>query len=342
MMMNNSLKSQCNFPPGTVVKGKWHKHRYTLEKQLGFGANGIVYLAKDVTGLVAIKFSENNMSITSEVNVLKAFEKVQGSALGPSLLDVDDWENGNKTIPFYIMEYIEGPDLLSFIKQKGTSWHTVLTLQLLSELDRLHRTGWVFGDLKPENLIVTGPPPTIRCIDVGGTTIQGRAIKEFTEFFDRGYWGAGSRKADPGYDLFAAAMIMVNMAYPKRFQKNGRGIAQIQDIIKKDPLLSPYKDVLNKALKGEYTSASEMRQELLGTIANGHESNPRIQMKTAQSKSSTRNTSPKQSNVAAPIQKRRQYQRYQKKKSKGGVAETLLIIMIVGVLYFLYIYGQIL
>ena len=32
------------------------------------------------------------MSITSEVNVLKSFAKVQGSTLGPSLLDVDDWE----------------------------------------------------------------------------------------------------------------------------------------------------------------------------------------------------------------------------------------------------------
>ena len=36
--------------------------------------------------------SDNGTSITSEVNVLKSFAKVQGSALGPSLLDVDDWE----------------------------------------------------------------------------------------------------------------------------------------------------------------------------------------------------------------------------------------------------------
>ena len=35
---------------------------------------------------VALKMSDNGMSITSEVNVLKSFAKVQGSALGPSLL----------------------------------------------------------------------------------------------------------------------------------------------------------------------------------------------------------------------------------------------------------------
>ena len=32
-------------------------------------------------------------------------------------------------------------------------------LQFLNDLDNLHENGWVFGDLKPENLIVTGPPP---------------------------------------------------------------------------------------------------------------------------------------------------------------------------------------
>lgn len=58
----------------------------------------------------------------------------------------------------------------------------MLISQLLSSLSAIHREGWVFGDLKPENLIVTGPPPQIRCIDVGGTTKEGRAIKEYTEF----------------------------------------------------------------------------------------------------------------------------------------------------------------
>ena len=45
---------------------------------------------------------------------------------------------------------------LSFIQQKGKSWTTVLFLQLLNDLETLHQNGWVFGDLKPENLIVTG------------------------------------------------------------------------------------------------------------------------------------------------------------------------------------------
>ena len=193
-MMNHSMKNQFNFKPGTIIEGKWHKNVYTLIKELGYGANGVVYLAKWRNRDVAIKLSDNGTSITSEVNVLKSFAKVQGSVLGPSLLDVDDWGRKSGNVFFYVMEYIKGPDFMTFIKQKGSSWLSVLTLQLLSDLDRLHQNGWVFGDLKPENLIVTGPPAKIRCIDVGGTTMKGRAIKEFTEFYDRGYWGLGSER----------------------------------------------------------------------------------------------------------------------------------------------------
>lgn len=81
------------------------------------------------------------------------------------------------------MEYVRGPLLLDFVKQKGDEWIVVLMVQLLSNLAHLHQEGWIFGDLKPDNLIVSGPPATIRCIDVGGTTKAGRAIKEYTEFF---------------------------------------------------------------------------------------------------------------------------------------------------------------
>ena len=47
------------------------------------------------------------MSITSEVNVLKSFAKVQGSALGPSLLDVDDWERKSGIDSFYVWNILK-------------------------------------------------------------------------------------------------------------------------------------------------------------------------------------------------------------------------------------------
>ncbi|MED1471894.1 serine/threonine protein kinase [Bacillus salipaludis] len=325
-MMNHSLKSQCKVSPGTVISGKWHSNQYTILKELGYGANGVVYLANHKNTQVALKMSDNGLSITSEVNVLKSFAKVQGSALGPSLLDVDDWKTNRGQVSFYVMEFIKGPDLLTFIEQKGKSWIVVLMLQLLSDLEKLHQNGWVFGDLKPENLIVTGPPPKIRCIDVGGTTIAGRAIKEFTEFYDRGYWGLGSRVAEPSYDLFSLAMIMINTAYPKRFTKTTGGLSQLTEAIRQKPELHSLEKVMVNALKGHYTNARQMRQDLLALLTDEPLPKHRKMSKAAANNSSSPIPDLNKNNPKTR-------QQYRKKKKKTGWIETGVIAAVFIIFY---------
>jgi serine/threonine protein kinase len=357
-MMNHSLKNQCKLAAGTVITGKWHHNQYTITKELGFGANGIVYLAQSKNQYVALKLSDNGMSITSEVNVLKSFAKVQGSTLGPSLLDVDDWVRGTGTISFYVMEYIHGLSFLEFIETKGKSWMPIMVLQLLTDLEKLHTSGWVFGDLKPENLIVTGPPPKIRCIDVGGTTIQGRAIKEFTEFYDRGYWGLGSRKADSSYDLFAVAMIILNTSYPKRFNKTTGGINQLTQMINEKPELSKYKNFILSALLGQYTTAKEMRKHLLDIVGDSQSTSSRVARRQtqAQNQSQTRTKTQTQTRTQTSsvpkarlnaftgnthnhqnrqVPKQRQVQKTKSKSS--GVLETVFIVFFVTLLYAFYV-----
>lgn len=324
--MMNSMRNQCKAAPGTLVEGKWHKKRYTLIKELGYGANGVVYLAQRNRQPVAVKMSNSSASITSEVNVLKSFAKVQASALGPSLLDVDDWVTKTGTVPFYVMEYIQGPDLLNFLEQKGQAWLPVLFLQLLSDLEKLHQSGWVFGDLKPENLLVTGPPVQVRCIDVGGTTLQGRAIKEFTEFYDRGYWGIGSRKADPGYDLFAVAMIMINTVYPQRFRKDKGGMEQLAAMVKQKKSLKQYEGVILHALQGHYQSAAEMRRDLLAAVNQEKQSTQQSAVRQAQAS--------KAFSAACTSRSQRRAGR------KRGFMETVIIFLIVLSFYVIYLFGQ--
>ena len=332
MMMNHTLKSQCKVSPGTIITGKWHFNKYMIIKELGFGANGVVYLAKHKEAHVALKMSDNGMSITSEVNVLKSFAKVQGpSTLGPSLLDVDDWQTGRGLISFYVMEYIHGPSLLSFLQQKGKGWMPVLFIQLLNDLAKLHENGWVFGDLKPENLIIAGPPPKIRCIDVGGTTIQGRAIKEYTEFYDRGYWGLGSRRAEPTYDLFAVAMMMINSAYPKRFNKTNSGILQLREAVRQSPDLLPLEPVILKALQGHYTNAEQMRSGLLDCMTdqpNVKEGRKKVIPPASKSQL------PQNQYDSQPLTR----QRYRRNKKKRGLMEFIWITIVVALFYSLYIF----
>lgn len=265
MAMNRILKKQVSsIKPGTLIKGKFKGNTYLINGKLGEGAIGAVYLCQANRQVAALKISENQTSMSLEVNVLKSLEQVRGNRLGPALLDVDDWTAPNgRTFYFYVMEYVKGETVRDFFQKHGTSWLGPFMIQLLEDLEKLHQEGWVFGDLKTENLIVRSAPPRIRWVDVGGMTQIGRSIKEYTDFYDRGYWGLGSRRAEPSYDLFSFAIIFLEIFYPKRFprpEKNRKKyIYQRIDQVK---ALKPYAPVLKKAISGKYQTSTEMKREL--------------------------------------------------------------------------------
>ncbi|WEG12715.1 protein kinase family protein [Pullulanibacillus sp. KACC 23026] len=266
MEKQHTKRPTINISPGTVIHGKWHQNEYKIIRSLGFGAQGTVYLAQSAKGRVALKFGLNNATVTSEVNVLNKLTKVQGESLGPSLYDVDDWETNIGLLSFYAMEYLKGAPLMEAIQVRGREWVNIFILQLLKELHRLHSEGWVFGDLKPENLMVTDSPLRVRWLDVGGTTQFGRAIKEYTEFYDRGYWGLGSRKAEPSYDLFAVAMIMIEAAEGHRFERGKEAKESLFQVLNRNAKLSKLRGIIRKALEGQYSEANQMRQDLLNEI----------------------------------------------------------------------------
>ncbi|WP_198507901.1 protein kinase domain-containing protein [Bacillus sp. FJAT-45037] len=309
---------------GTRIVGKWHQERYKVVRSLGAGATGKVYLAESVNGFVALKVGVDNMAITSEVNVLKHFSKVQGQTLGPSLLDVDDAVIGGVTLPFYAMEYLDGVELLSFLEKKGFVWFGILMIQLLGDLEKLHQAGWAFGDLKPDNLLVVGPPARIRWLDVGGTTLLGRSIKEYTEFYDRGYWGCGTRVAEPSYDLFSVAMIMINCAYPKRFDRKGeKPILQLKEMVEQKQYLGPYKQIILKALQGKYKEAAEMRKELVQAVSNA-------------SSYEVKEMKPSRSSRQSPSREKKKY----KQKKTSYFVEFFLLGSFILLAYILYLFGQ--
>ncbi|MFX3619033.1 MAG: serine/threonine protein kinase [Sporolactobacillus sp.] len=268
-----TVQDDFNFYPGTWIIGKWHKRRYQLIKKIGSGAQGTVYLALAGGQKAAIKLAKDRASLISEVNVLKQFEKLQGDPLGPSLYDNDDWITGGRTIGFCVMEYLRGIPASEALQRKSFDWTIVFLVQLLKQLQKLHDSGYIFADLKPENLMIIDPGHRIRCVDFGGATRIGRSVREYTEFYDRGYWGFGSRKAEPGYDLFACAMIMIFAASGQRFNKSANPHDQLVNKARTLPLLEPYKRVVLAALTGKYQTADQMQREVIRLMM-GKESQP--------------------------------------------------------------------
>lgn len=264
MMKNMQSRVDAPIQRGTVITGKWNHRQYKVIRKIGAGMIGTVYMCRHKNTLVALKISEQSMSLTTEVNVLKALGKVQDHRLGPFLFDVDDWESVNgHTYSFYVMEFVNGVSLEMFISQHGDSYLGIILLEMLTQLEELHQHGWVFGDLKNENILVTTSPLAVRFIDVGGTTKTGRSVKEYSEFYDRAYWQLGTRRAEPSYDLFALAMVVLAIYYPKHFKRTDNIKEDIFKKIAAIPALRIYENMLQKAISGNYLSAKQMREDLV-------------------------------------------------------------------------------
>ncbi|GAB7387196.1 serine/threonine protein kinase PrkT [Bacillaceae bacterium] len=257
-----SFNPANRFPPqgkwhpkkGETIIGKWHGRAYEVIECLGEGANGKVWRVRHEGKDYALKVSENGCELLAEANALKALTGARGNDLGPSLYDVDDWERQGKTHAFYVMTCVEGIPAKTFLQQKGRDWFFVLYEQLVGKLACLHDRGWVFGDLKPEHLVVDPGTGEVKFVDFGGATPIGRAVRQYTVPYDRASWKAGDRRADPGFDFFSAALVCVFFLCDERewetLCKEPRSVRRLCDIIRKDRTLSFYQELLLPLLQG--------------------------------------------------------------------------------------------
>lgn len=258
--------------------GKWNRKSYHVLRELGRGANGAVYLVSEGGVQRAVKVGVEGIDILMEVNVLKSIQQGRDSQVGPLLCDVDDLVLNGKSCTFYAMEYLHGEQLDQYIKRAGSEWVVVMMVQLLARLDALHKHGYIFGDLKPENVMVTQSDKQVRLIDFGGVTKLGNAVRQFTEEYDRAFWHAGDRRAEVGYDLFSTAVMMVRLMVGAETWKNSLGDPRhtvlLCDIIRKSDSLYPYREPLLKAFHGRFASAGEMKAELLAILRDGIAAKP--------------------------------------------------------------------
>lgn len=210
-MMTGPPPCKAMLAPGTVVYGKWNHVRYDVIRTLGTGANGQVYLVRHSAGLAAMKVCDRAEDVALEWGILERVGKAGPWFPSPVAIDDDRDRSG---VYFYVMESIEGASLHQQASAlKGAHAHAVLT-QMLAGVQALHRHGYAFCDLKPENMLVAVDRTSqqgvrTRFVDIGGVTAFGRSVRQFTPFYDRAFWSLGSRKADAAYDVCACALVFL-------------------------------------------------------------------------------------------------------------------------------------
>lgn len=263
-----TTSSDPGLAPGTIIMGKWKRGSYVIQRMLGRGANGTVYLVRDSRQgrQYALKLGKDALDLQSEINVLTTLQNqgkqaaLQTNGVPSYLYEVDDFRLKDRDIPFYVMKYVKGEPLHLFIARNGAQWYGVAGLGVLNRLAELHDSGWVFGDLKPQNIMVASFGET-ELIDYGGVTKTGNSVKQFTEWYDRGYWNAGGRSADPQYDFFSFALLTIHILEGEALKTAAaklpqlRSISELTGIIARSRNLRPYAGWLNSALRGEHKNS---------------------------------------------------------------------------------------
>lgn len=133
--------------------------RYQVEKQLGRGGMGIVFLARDTNldRVVAYKVLPKDISGSQEAMAAFTREAKLAAKLNhPNIVSVYDFGLYQGT-PFIVMEYVEGQTLDQIMRRNAKYLMNnlkPLCHQVAKGLAHAHSMGLVHRDIKPQNIMI--------------------------------------------------------------------------------------------------------------------------------------------------------------------------------------------
>ncbi|MFO0666720.1 MAG: serine/threonine-protein kinase [Polyangiaceae bacterium] len=156
--------------------GQLFSGRYRIERRLGGGSMGEVYLAEHTLmhKRVAIKVLRKKTSRSLEAVARFEREAVAASRIDhPNVAAATDFGKLPDGTSFLVLEYVEGIGLRDALRQYGSlparrALH--IAEQICDALTRAHEHGIVHRDLKPENIMLTSrgdDPDFVKVLDFG-------------------------------------------------------------------------------------------------------------------------------------------------------------------------------
>jgi predicted Ser/Thr protein kinase len=160
----------------TLEPGQVLAQRYRVQRLLGKGGMGAVYLADDevLHDLVALKVISSAFA-SDEQAMIARFRREAAAARkvsSPSVIRIHDLGEARPGLLYLSMEYFAGRTLAEVIAQRGIvpikDAQDILQ-QICNGLEAAHQAGVTHRDLKPSNVLV-GERGTVKLIDFGLAT----------------------------------------------------------------------------------------------------------------------------------------------------------------------------
>ncbi len=160
-------------PGGALRKGQT-VGRYVIDRRVGSGGMGVVYLAFDpeLDRRVAIKVLRTDLGETADERrqSLRLVREAQAQARLShqnltTVLDVGTTDDGSV---FVTMEYIDGWNMRQWLDEHPRPWQQILDVFIEAGrgLVAAHKTGLIHRDFKPQNVLI-GRDREVRVTDFG-------------------------------------------------------------------------------------------------------------------------------------------------------------------------------
>jgi eukaryotic-like serine/threonine-protein kinase len=195
--------------------------RYRLLGPLGAGGMAVIYKAQDLAlgRLVAVKILRE--PLMADPDFLARFQQEARAAANlahPNIVTVHDFgRDGGRN--YIIMEYIEGQDLKTLIKDSAplkVDRALDIAIQICAGIGYAHRAGLVHCDVKPQNILVT-PDGRVKVADFGiARALANLQPGETTDVV----WGspqyyspeqAAGEVPTPASDVYSIGIVMYEM-----------------------------------------------------------------------------------------------------------------------------------
>jgi eukaryotic-like serine/threonine-protein kinase len=193
--------------------------KYELLGELGHGAMGVVYRARDpiINRLVALKTITTG--VADDPALLQRFYREAQSAGGlqhPNIVTIYDMGEAGD-LPYIAMELIEGENLEQLIARRPNlpiSLKLVYAMQACRAFDYAHKRGIVHRDIKPGNVML-GKDSTLKVVDFGiarvleaSRTQTGMLIGTFAYMSPEQYHG---EHADERSDIWSFGVLLYEL-----------------------------------------------------------------------------------------------------------------------------------
>ncbi len=196
---------------------------YQIVRELGRGAMGVVYLARDVVlhRLVAIKVLRPDLAATFEGRERFLREARLMARLGhPNIVPVHAFGEVNELV-FIVMKYVFAESLAERLRRVGRltpAEACALLAELALALDYAHREGVVHRDLKAENILLDRETGRAMLTDFGVATLRSADVvpSEARRAFGTPHYmspeqAAGELDIDGRSDIYALGVLGYQM-----------------------------------------------------------------------------------------------------------------------------------